>query len=265
VQVSAAVAFPEGSVVDRDGNVWIAWGDCLRSDCGGRLAATYQVSKTDAGTSQTTFTSVATAPAGPVCPYHTCSFAPRGYFGPQDDIAIDDAGNLYLAWQDGQDHTSPGSPPIVQLSSSTDGGATWNYVGRADDKNAQGCAESKCYALFPRVEGGKPGEVAVMWMDDRQGDPLDHIRGWGVWLRTSFTGGRSWTGASQQVSRYDPTRPESRRDGFRFPYGDYQGIDLSPAGTTAFLLWGEGFDWLGGPDKPGHVIYRRVTLPAPPG
>jgi hypothetical protein len=258
-----AVAFPEGAVVDASGNVWFAWGDCKSSSCSGNVAGNYRVSRTLAGTSTTAFALVASAPAGPKCPYDpNCGFA---YFGIQDDIAIDAAGNLYLAWQDGQDHNKAGSPPIVQLSRCSAGSvctlaSSWTYVGRADDKNAYGCARSSCYALFPRIEGGAANQIGVMWMDDRNGSPIDHTNGWNVWLRTSTTGGSTWSGPSVQVSQYDPARPESQPNGFLFPYGDYEGVDLRTGNkTTAVLIWGEGFDYTGGASQPGHVIFRSLT------
>ncbi len=254
-----AVAFAEGAVVDARGNAFFAWGDCATASCRGKEAGHYRVSKTLAGTSRTTFTLVATAPAGPDCPYDpNCGYA---YFGIQDDIAIDAAGTLFLVWQDGQVHDEAGSPTVVNLSRSSDGGRTWEVVGRADDKAAEGCAASACYALFPRIEGGEEGQINVMWMDDRLGAPLDHTNGWNVWLRTSNTGGLSWTGASRRVSTYDPRRPESRPNGFLFPYGDYEGIDLLEGDSTkAVMVWGEGFDYLGGPTKPGHVVYRSMPV-----
>jgi len=255
------VAFPEGAVLDAAHNAWFAWGDCKTSSCNGNTAGNYRVSKTLAGTSNTTFALVASAPAGPKCPYApNCGFA---YFGIQDDVAIDAAGNMYLVWQDGQDHTKAGSPPIVQLSrcrarKDCTSAANWSYLRRVDDKTASGCADSACYALFPRVEGGAANQIAAMWMDDRLGSPLDHTNGWNVWLRTSATGGTSWTGPSRRVSQYDPSRKESQPNGFLFPYGDYQGIDIQ--GANAVMIWGEGVNYTGGPDNPGHVIYRTMAI-----
>jgi hypothetical protein len=258
------VAFPEGAVLDAAHNAWFAWGDCATSSCNGNTAGNYRVSRTLAGTSSTRFGLVATAPAGPKCPYApNCGFA---YFGIQDDIAIDAAGNLYLVWQDGQDHTKAGSPPVVQLSRCPAGSdctqsANWTTMGRADDKNSTGCAASQCYALFPRVEGGAANQIAVEWMDDRLGAPLDHTNGWNVWLRSSNTGGLTWTGPSGRVSQYDPSRPESQPNGFKFPYGDYQGIDLiTGSKTRAVMAWGEGTNYTGGVANPGHIVYRSVTL-----
>lgn len=253
------VAFPEGGVVDAAGNAWFAWGDCFGS-CTGKHAAVYQVSKTIAGTSDTEFAQVAEAPAGPHCPpAGACGFA---YFGPQDDIAIDAAGNLYLVWQDNLDR-KPNRPSIVQLSSCSakldcSDADSWAYVGRVDDKAATGCEGGQCYALFPRIEGGTAGQIGVIWMDDRLGDPLDHTNGWNVWYRTSTDGGATWTGPSDPVSQFDPSRSESHPNGFEFPYGDYQGIDLTPTGDVV-MVWGEGHNYTGGPANPGHVIYRSMA------
>src|SRR5881628_2564990 len=97
-------------------------------------------------------------------------------------------------------------------------------------------------------------------MDDRLGAPLDHTNGWNVWLRTSATGGVTWSGPSRRVSQYDPGRPESQPNGFLFPYGDYQGIDLITGRvTTAVMVWGEGVNYTGGPSNPGHIIYRSLA------
>ena len=219
------------------------------------------MSKTNAGTSDTTFARVASGPSGPNCPPSvSCGFA---YWGPQDDIAIDGAGNLYLIWQ-GNLTGKPKDPPVAQLSSCSAGAdctssVNWHYVGRADDKDATGCANGQCYALYPRIEGGAAaGQIGVMWMDDRLGDPLDHTNGWNVWYRTSTTGGTSWTGPGRRVSQDDPRRSESHPNGFEFPYGDYEGIDLTTRGT-AVMVWGEGHNYVGGPSQPGHVIYSSIV------
>jgi hypothetical protein len=253
----AHVAFPEGAVLDAGGNAWFAWGDCFGS-CTGATAAIYQVSKTTAGTSQTSFARVAEGPAGPHCPPSvTCGFA---YWGPQDDIGIDGAGNLYLVWQDNLP-SKPGRPPIVQLSKCSAAtnctrSENWHYVRRVDDKTASGCPDGACYALYPRIEGGAAGQIGIIWMDDRLGSPLDHLNGWNVWYRRSTNGGSSWTGPSVRVSQFDPARSESRPNGFGFPYGDYQGLDR--LGGHAVIVWGEGHNYVGGPSNPGHVIYRSM-------
>jgi hypothetical protein len=252
-----SVAFPEGGVLDADGNAWFAWGDC-KGSCSGKVAATYRASRTLAGTSITEFADVATAPAGPDCPHKgACGFA---YFGPQNDIAIDGEGNLYMVWQDGQVHNKPKSPTIVQLSRCDAGkdctkDQNWLDIGRVDDKTARGCAASQCYALFPRVEGGCCADrVDVIWMDDRNGVPIDHKNGWNVWWSYTVDGGSTWS-ASVRVSEYDPSRSESLPNGFLFPYGDYQGIDVTTPLGDIVMAWGEGHNYNGGPSAPGHVIF----------
>jgi len=253
VRSSGNVAFAEGMVVDASNNVYIAWGDCRSSNCTGTPAADYLVSKTTAGTLATTFSTVGTGDQGPDCPFSSCGFA---YFGAQDDIAIDAAGTLYVAWQDGQVPTTRKSPPIVNVSKSTDGGQTWTLLGREDDKTASGCAGSACYALFPEITAGATGSVYLAWMDDRSGSPLDHANGWNVWLRTSTNGGASWS-AGQRMSAYDPSQSQSQPSGFLFPYGDYFGLELNACGAPE-LTWGEGHDYAGGPTAPGHIEYRTL-------
>lgn len=254
VDSTDTVAFAEGGVVDPQGNVYFAWADCQSSNCTGAPAADYRVSKTLAGTLQTTFTNVATGVQGPDCPFSSCGFS---FWGPQDDIGIDGSGNLYLVWQQGQSSTTRKSPPIVNLSKSTNGGATWTFVGRADDKTASGCASSACYALYPTIVGGAGSTIYVAWMDDRNGNPINHENGWNVWLRTSTNGGTSWTGPSQQMSAYDPTQSQSRPSGFVFPYGDYFALAVNSCGSP-MLSWGEGFNWVGGPTAPGHIEFRTL-------
>jgi len=249
VRSSGNVAFAEGMVVDASNNLYTAWGDCRSSNCTGAPAADYLVSKTLAGTLTTTFSTVATGDQGPDCPFSSCGFA---YFGAQDDIAIDAAGTLYVAWQDGQVPTTRKSPPIVNLSRSTDGGQTWANLGRVDNKTASGCAASACYALFPTVTAGAAGAVYVAWMDDRNGSPINHVNGWNVWLRSSTNGGASF-GAAQQLSAYDPSQAQSQPNGFVFPYGDYFGLELNACGAP-HLTWGEGVSWVG----PGHIEYRTL-------
>jgi hypothetical protein len=251
---AGVVAFAEGGVVDAAGNAWFAWADCESSSCSGVPAVDYRVSKTLAGTSTTTFTTVAAGVQGPNCPFSKCGF---DYFGPQDDIAIDGGGTLYLAWKQGQVATVRGSPPVVELSRSTDGGQAWSLVGRVDDKTASGCTGSSCYALFPQIAGGGPGQLYGAWMDDRNGNPIDHENGWNVWYRTSSTGGATWAGPGQRISQFDPTQSQSGPNGFLFPYGDYLGLVVEPNCGRPLFAWGEG-NWVGGPSAPGHVEFRSL-------
>jgi len=254
VSTSSVVAFAEGGVVDNSGNVYFDWADCEASSCNGVPAVDFRVSKTTPGTLSTTFASVATAVQGPDCPFSSCGFA---YWSPQSDMAIDASGNLYVAWAQGQISTTRKSPPIVNISRSTDGGASWTFMGRGDDKTASGCAASACYAVFPEIVGGAANTIYLAWMDDRNGSPIDHVNGFNVWLRTSTTGGTGWTAASQKISAYDASQAQSAPTGFNFPYGDYFGLALNGCGSP-MLTWGEGLNWAGGASNPGHVEFRTL-------
>ena len=40
--------------------------------------------------------------------------------------------------------------------------------------------------------------------------------------------------------------------------GHYQGIDIQ--GANAVMVWGEGVNYTGGPENPGHLIYRTMAI-----
>jgi hypothetical protein len=94
-------------------------------------------------------------------------------------------------------------------------------------------------------------------MDDRNGAPIDHMNGWNVWYRSSTNAGNSWNGGGKRVSSPDPSRSESQANGFKFPYGDYEDLEIS--GGLVHAIWGEGTNYAGGPSAPGHVIYASFA------
>lgn len=264
VDSSFVVGFAEGGVLDSAGNAWFAWGDCSTSNCTGTTAGNYRVSETLAGGGSTTFSPViATSPEGPGCPYSKCGFA---YFGPQDAIAMDSAGTIYLAWQTGQVQTQTKSPPIINLSACRANcltAAGWSFTSRIDDKTAANCPNSACYALFPNIVASGPGQVFATWMDDRN-DSLDgivdHVDGYNLWYRASTNGGLSWTGPGQRISQFDQTQSQSTPNGFLFPYGDYTGliINTACASPAPAMAWGEGHNWTGGASAPGHIEFTSL-------
>ena len=255
------VGFAEGGVFDSQDNAWFGWGDCKTSNCTGAPAADYRVSETLAGTSTTTFSQViAQSPEGPPCPYTKCGFS---YFGPQDAIAIDSAGKMYLAWQTGQVQTQRQSPPVINLSSCSSNclsASSWSLVGRVDDKTATNCPNSACYALFPNIVAAGPGQVYATWIDDRNDSldgTVDHVDGFNLWFRSSTNGGASWTGPGQQISGFDPSQSQETANGFLFPYGDYTGLIMNTTCATPApaMTWGEGHNWTGGASAPGHIEF----------
>jgi hypothetical protein len=258
------VGFVENGVFDEQGNAWFAWGDCKTSNCTGAPAGDYRVSKTTPDGATTTFSPViAQTPQGPNCPYSSCGFA---YYGPQDAIAIDSAGTLYLAWQDGQDHGTRLSPTIINLSrcsANCTTAAGWSLVGRVDDKTAANCAGSACYALFPNIVAAGPGQLFATWMDDRNDSidgTVDHVDGYNQWFRASTDGGTTWTTPGQQISQFDPAQSQSTANGFLFPYGDYTGLIMNTTCATPApaMTWGEGHNWTGGPTAPGHIEFASL-------
>jgi hypothetical protein len=258
------VGFAEGGVFDAQGNAWFAWGDCQTSNCTGAPAADYRVSKTTPGGATTTFSPViAQAPQGPNCPYANCGFS---YFGPQDAIAIDSAGTLYLAWQDGQAHGTRQSPTIINLSrcsANCTTAAGWSLVGRVDDKTAANCPNSACYALFPNIVAAGPGQLFATWMDDRNDSldgTVDHVDGYNLWYRASANGGTTWNTPGQQISHFDPAQSQSTANGFLFPYGDYTGLIMNTtcAVPAPAMTWGEGHNWTGGAAAPGHIEFASL-------
>ncbi len=255
------VAFAENGAFDPAGNAWFSWADCLNPNCNHMPASHYRVSETLAGTANTTLSDpIAAAPRVPRCPFDVCGFS---YFGPQDALAIDAAGRVYLIWQGANDPNAPASPPLINLSSCAADCASasnWSFVNRVDDKTAYGCPDASCYASWPNIVGGSPGRIAVTWMDDRNDGvdgTIDHIGGWNLWYRTSLDGGASWTAPGKRVSRYDPSQSQSEPQGFLFPYGDYTGLTMNPncPATQPAMAWGEGHNYAGGPSAPGHIEY----------
>ena len=260
VDSTFVVGFAEGGVLDAQGNAWFAWGDCSTSKCTGSAAGHYRVSETLVGGGATTFSPVlATSPQGPDCPYSKCGFA---YFGPQDAIAMDSAGTMYLAWQTGQAN-APKSPPIVNLSRCAGNclsAANWSLAGRVDDKTAANCPNSACYALFPNIVAAGPGQLYATWIDDRNDSldgTVDHVDGYNLWFRSSTTGGSTWTGPGEQISQFDPAQSQETPTGFLFPYGDYTGLIMNTVCATPApaMTWGEGHNWTGGATAPGHIEF----------
>ncbi len=264
VDSTDVVGFAETGLLDAQGNAWFAWGDCQTSNCTGAPAADYRVSETLAGTGTTTFSGViAQSPQGPRCPYSSCGFS---YFGPQDALAMDSAGNLYLAWQTGQVQSQRQSPTIINLSRCSSGclsASNWSLVGRVDDKTAANCPASACYALFPNLVAAGAGQLYATWIDDRNDSldgTVDHVDGYNLYYRASVTGGSTWTTAGQQISGYDPAQSQETPNGFLFPYGDYTGLIMNTTCATPApaMTWGEGHNWTGGAAAPGHIEFASL-------
>ena len=255
VDATDVVGFVEGGVADSAGNVYYAWADCQSSSCGGVPAADYRVSKTVAGTLQTTFTNVATGVQGPDCPFSSCGFS---YWGPQDDIAIDAAGNLYLAWQQGQVSTTRKSPPIVNLSRSTNGGATWTFTWAAPTTRRRPAAQRRPATPSTRPSSAAPPTRSTWrgWTIARAARSTTLTAGTCGFAPppTAVPAGMKRPSRSRRMTR---ARSQSHPNGFEFPYGDYMGLAMNSCGAP-LITWGEGHNWVGGPSAPGHIEFRSL-------
>jgi hypothetical protein len=103
-----------------------------------------------------------------------------------DDIGIDDGGNLYATW-DTQGTNADGSPnDIGWLSFSTNHGRTWSAPVQAP-------AEQSNVPHIMAVVGGTAGTAYVTWPSNS--DP----RGYALYLR-AFSTKTGWLSAQQQIS-----------------------------------------------------------------
>jgi hypothetical protein len=161
------------------------------------------------------------------------SRGPRGLgsaFGPA--MALGPEGRVYVAWQDNRHGRQD-----VYLNVSADGGTSWLDRDMRLDLDAAGTAISRGIQV---VTGG-PGEVAVVWEDDRTG--LEQVL-----LRLSRDGGRSWSPAEVRVDTTTPTGMRARNP---------QAVWDHAAGAL-HLVWER---WTGGGrDAERRVEYRRLDL-----
>ena len=103
-----------------------------------------------------------------------------------DDIGIDDGGNLYATW-DTQGTNADGSPnDIGWLSFSTNHGRSWSTPVQAP-------SEESNVPHIMAVVGGATGTAYVSWLSNN--DP----RGYAIYLR-AFSTKSGWLSAQQQIS-----------------------------------------------------------------
>ncbi|MFZ0761248.1 MAG: sialidase family protein [Candidatus Sulfotelmatobacter sp.] len=221
-----------GATVDAGGNVYFSWTAYARRELSTRPASVYVSRSEDAGRSwNTVLLDVSSAPPG--CVAQGCE---PEFLGAQIALASDAAGTVYALWNAG---TTNRGPERIYFSSSTSGGASWSAKA---DVSAAGNEVEHC---FPAITAGAAGDVRIAWMDTRNA-PL-----WNVFERTSSNGGATWS-AETQLSRPVLGYDYVRREGFRFPFGDYFSIAIDNLGNTQ-LVWGEGRNY----KSPGSIWYTH--------
>jgi Neuraminidase (sialidase) len=216
------------ATVDPSGNAYLAWASYSKAG-GARGSVNLYVSKSaDAGKTWTS-KQLDTSAASPDCKDEDCGEA---YLGAQIAITSDNDGTLYALWNAGR---TPSGPQQIYFSSSTNGSENW--LPRATVSSASSGVEH----AFPAIAAGANGDVRIAWMDSRK-PPY-----WNTYYRSSSNGGATWTD-EVRVSNYIPGYRYIKKDGFRFPFGDYFGLTIDNHGET-HIVWGEGMNY----QSPGSI------------
>jgi hypothetical protein len=154
----------------------------------------------------------------PACTFRGCY---EDFFSSQATVAADSSGKLIFAYLL---NSAPGAPKRLYIRTSTDG-RTWSartLVNSLGDSN------------MPAISAGpSPGDFRLVWQDDRNG-----ATAWNTWFTRTTNGGASWS-APVRLSNLGSGAPYKKTAGYTFPFGDYLGLAVDPAGTN-FVIWGEG-------------------------
>lgn len=106
------------------------------------------------------------------------------------DLALDQNGHLYVAWQDNRNGNND-----IFVARSTDGGQTWGDDVRVNDDTGA-AAQSQ-----PSLVAGAEGRLHLAWHDMRTGIPA-------IFAASSSDGGQTWSANMQvdagQVPAYNP-------------------------------------------------------------
>ncbi len=134
-------------------------------------------------------------------------------------VAADAAGNVLVAWQDNQ--TGAGARFDIYSRFSTNGGVTFNGTNVRVDQDVFSRDSREPIAL---VTGGAARSVAVVWLDERDGQPQ-------VYANRSTDGGATWMSSDVRVQTH-------------LPRGTFAAVDLAAAasGGTVFVAWAEARD-----------------------
>jgi hypothetical protein len=128
---------------------------------------------------------------------------------------VDGKGKAYIMWLSGTANVTPAPPSARMLSTSTDGGKTWNTVQAMpfDYDNAS-----------PRMAVSKDGAIHLVY----QRNPKPDIAGYGeVYHQASTDGGKTWSDA-KAISDDD----EKNLTGNYFP-----NISVAPNGRVDAVWW----------------------------
>jgi len=204
--------------VGPDGTIYATWEDYNgkklwtdKSTDGGATWGTDHVVTNFRINTQSFFIFIPPQPNRGVLPMPFSATAPAG---------TPNAGRLYVTYFD---KDPVGSNTNIYVRHSDDGGATWSAETKVDDDT------NSAYHFHPRIAVSPNGTVAVAFYDTRNDSTNKKTD---TYISFSTDGGVTWS-ANQKI-----TTAMSDESGFGDPndYGDYQGIDASPANWFA-ISW----------------------------
>lgn len=102
-------------------------------------------------------------------------------------------GSLYVTWQNTPDRRSQAMR--VQMSRSTDGGATWTAPVLVSDSVPLGVNFNTYNSrVRPSLAEGVDGTIHIVWADDREGPAVElDARNYDVYISSSADGGATWS------------------------------------------------------------------------
>lgn len=177
-------------VVDSDGTIYAVWQDG-RHD----TSDVYFAKSTDRGSTWTDPNVKVNTDTGTAL-----QFSP--------DIAVDDDGNIYAAWEDTRD-----GDRNIYFGKSTDGGATWTDPNVRVNSDA-GTANQEGAAIA--VDSA--GNIYVAWDDNRNGD-------YDIYFAKSTDGGATWTDPNIRLNSDEGATTQAK------PI-----LDVSPS-DTIYAAW----------------------------
>ena len=198
---------------------------------------------------------VATAKAdgGAFAP-HRVADVPGGIYAHWSSVAVDDAGGLFLTWDDnpvqsgtdgGCDHSPTPAPNTIHLAYSADGGAHWNTpLAIASPGGAR--------VLWPWVVAGEKGAASVVWYQTNKVVDLACQKADMSIQAANVLGGDT---ASPRITTADPIGRPISKDG-----------DICQSGTTC-VVTGEdrrlGDFFTNGIDERGCVMVASGDTTSP--
>jgi hypothetical protein len=220
------------ATVDPAGNAYLAWASYSKAG-GARGAVNLYIAKSADGGKTWSANLVDVSAAAPACKDEDCG---EGFLGAQVALTSDADGTLYALWSAG---STAFGPQRIYFSSSTNAGGSW--LPRASISSAAPGVEH----AFPAIVAGNGGDVRIAWMDARNSSRKTPY--WNTYYRSSSNGGATWADEIK-VSGYVPGYRYIRKEGFRFPFGDYFGMAIDNHGDTQ-IVWGEGMNY----QSPGSI------------